>query len=107
MTRTLKTLMTLCLGALLFTSVACENKETEEALKTCKNDLSNELKKGAAQQAALNEAKSQLAVAQAKVAELTKVAEAPKNGKAEEKGKAGETKKSDEVAKAEKKGKKK
>jgi hypothetical protein len=102
MTRTMKTLATLFLGSLLFTSVACENKETEEALKTCRNDLGNEQKRGAGLQSTLNDVKSQLAAAQTKVAELSKAAEAPKNGKPEERAKGAESKKPEQAAKGEK-----
>jgi hypothetical protein len=112
MTQLFKTLMTVCLGALLFTSAGCEDKEAQEALKTCKNDLANEQKLATSQTGTINELKSQLAQAQAKVQELTKDNEAAKtgkNGKAmEEKGKAGEDKKAEdkEAKKADKADKK-
>jgi hypothetical protein len=107
MTRTLKTLMAVCLGAFLLTGVACENKETEAALKTCKNDLGNEQKKATDQQTTINNLKAQLATAQTKIEELSKTAA---TAKPDEKAKAGEAKK-EEPAKAakneNKKGKKK
>jgi hypothetical protein len=99
MTRILKTLTTVSLGALLLTSVACQDKETEEALNTCRNDLSNEQKKEASQQTTIDELKAQLAAAQAKIADLTKESETAKNGKAgkamEEKGEGGGAKKAE------------
>jgi uncharacterized protein YlxW (UPF0749 family) len=88
MIRIVKMLTTVCLGALLLTSAGCEDKETQEALKTCKNDLSGEQQKAATQLATINDLKTQLAQAQAKVTELTKEGE----GKADEKGKAAEKK---------------
>jgi predicted nucleic acid-binding Zn-ribbon protein len=104
MTRTLKTIMAVCLGTILLTSVACENKETEAALKTCRSDLGNEQKRANDQQTTINALKAQLATAQTKIDEMTKSAAKP-----DEKAKAGEAKK-DEPAKAaasDKKGKKK
>ena len=100
MTRILKTLTTVSLGALLVTGVACQDRETEEALNTCRNDLSNEQKKEASQQTAINEFKTQLAAAQAKIADLTKESSGTaRNGKAgkamEEKGKGSEVKKAE------------
>jgi uncharacterized membrane-anchored protein YhcB (DUF1043 family) len=110
MTRTLKTLTTVCLGAFLLTSAGCEDKETQEALKTCKNDMSNVQKSLASQTATANELKAKLAQSEEKVQELTKAAEAGKEGKgtkaSEEKAKSAEAKKS-ESAKTEKKSKKK
>ena len=117
MTRTFKTLMTVCLGALLLSSTACEDKETQEALKTCKNDLGNEQKLSTSQRATIESLKAELAQAQAKVQEMTKEGEAAKTGKGgkamEEKPKAGEAKtaeakpaKPDKKEKAEKKEKK-
>lgn len=109
MTPVFKTLMTVCLGALLFTSAGCEDKVAQETLKTCKNDLVNEQKLVASQSLTITELKSQLAQAQAKIEETSKesdAAKAGKNGKAmEEKAKAGEEKKA-EPAKGEKKDKK-
>jgi len=108
MTQLFKTLMMVCLGALLFTGVGCEDKEAQEALKTCKNDLTNEQKLASSQTSTINELKSQLAQAQAKVQELSKEGESAKTGKSgkamEEKAKAGEEKKA-EPAKADQKGK--
>jgi hypothetical protein len=105
MTRTLTTLMTVCLGAFLLAGAGCEDKQAQEALKTCKNDLGNEQKLVASQAATINELKSQLAQAQAKAQEMTKDMESGKtgkNGKAMEgKAKAAEAKKA-EPAKAEK-----
>jgi ATP/maltotriose-dependent transcriptional regulator MalT len=105
MTRTLNTMMAVCLGTILLTSAACENKETEAALKTCKSDLGNEQKRANDQQTTINALKAQLATAQTKLDEMTKAAAKP-----DEKAKAGEAKK-DEPAKmapsANKKGKKK
>lgn len=110
MTRILKTLATVCLGAFLLASAGCEDKEAQEALKTCKNDLGNVQKSLASQTATANELKAKLAQAEEKVQELTKAAEAGKEGKgakaSEEKAKATEAKKA-EPAKAEKKSKKK
>jgi len=115
MTRTLTTLITVCLGAFLLTGAGCEDKEAQEALKTCKNDLGNEQKLTASHTATINELKSQLAQAQAKAAEMSKEMEAAKAGKhgkvMEEKDKAGETKqaapaKAEKNEKAEKKEKK-
>ena len=113
MTRTLKTLMTVFFGALLLSSTACEDKETQDALKTCKNDLGNEQKLSTSQRATIESLKSELAQAQAKVQEMTTESEAAKTGKGgkamEEKSKAGEAKtaeaKKTEPAKPEKKGK--
>ena len=113
-TRTFKTLMTVCLGALLLSSTACEDKETQEALRTCKNDLGNEQKLSTSQRATIESLKAELAQAQAKVQEMTKEGEAGKGGKAmEEKPKAGEAKtaeakpaKPEKKEKAEKKEKK-
>jgi len=110
MTRTLKTLATVCLGAFLLTSAGCEDKESQEALKTCKNDLGNVQKSLASQTATANDLKAKLAQAEEKVQELTKAAESGKEGKgskaSEEKGKSTEAKKA-ESAKTEKKSKKK
>ena len=110
MTRALKTLSTLCLGAFLLTSAGCEDKESQEALKTCRNDLSNVQKSLASQTANANDLKAKLAQAEAKVQEVTKATEAGKEGKggkaSEEKAKSAEAKK-DGPAKTEKKSKKK
>ena len=110
MTRTLKTLATVCLGAFLLASAGCEDKETQEALKTCKNDLGNVQKSLASQTATANDLKAKLAQAEEKVQELTKAAESGKEGKggkaSEEKAKSAEAKKA-EPAKAEKKSAKK
>ncbi len=109
MTRTFKTLATIGLGVLLLTGAACEDQETQDALKTCKSDLSNVQKTLATQTPTMNTLKAQLAQAEAKVQELTKEKEAmnpAKGGKAEEKAKAGEAKKP-EAAKANKKESKK
>jgi multidrug resistance efflux pump len=110
MTRTLKTLANVCLGALLFTSAGCEDKESQEALKTCRNDLGAEQKTATSQRATIDNLKAQLAQAEAKVQELTKASESAKPGKGsktvEEKGKTEEAKKA-EPAKAEKKAAKK
>ncbi len=103
MTRTLKTIMAVCLGTFLLTSTACENKETEAALKTCKSDLANGQKVATDQQTTINNLKGQLAAAQAKIDEMNKAAQA---AKPEEKAKPAEPKKP-EPAKAPKKGKKK
>ncbi len=108
MTPGLKTLMTVCLGALLLTSAGCEDKAGQEALKTCKNDLVNEQKLVASQSLTINELKSQVAQAQAKIDEMNKETDAAKTAKGgngmEEKAKAGEEKKA-ESAKGEKKSK--
>jgi hypothetical protein len=115
MTRTLTTLMTVCLGAFLLAGAGCEDKAAQAALKTCKNDLGNEQKLAASQTTTINDLKSQLAQAQAKAAEMSKEMEAAKAGKhgkaTDEKDKAGETKqakpaKAEEKEKAEKKEKK-
>jgi septal ring factor EnvC (AmiA/AmiB activator) len=110
MTRTLKTLVTVCLGAFLLTSAGCEDKESQEALKTCRNDMGNVQKSLANETATANELKAKLAQAEAKVQELTKASEAGKEAKggkaSEEKAKSSEAKKS-ESAKTEKKSKKK
>jgi multidrug resistance efflux pump len=103
MTKTLKTIMAVCLGTFLLTGVACENKETEAALKTCKNDLGTAQKTTTDQQATINNLKAQLATTQAKIDEMNKAAQA---AKPDEKAKAAEPKKG-EPAKAAKKGKKK
>lgn len=107
MTRTLNAIMAVCLGTFLLTSGACENKETEAALTTCKSDLGNEQKKAIDQQTTINNLKAQLASAQTKIDEMTKAAPTTKP---DDKNKAGEAKK-DEPAKAakneNKKGKKK
>jgi TolA-binding protein len=109
MTRTFKTLATACLGAaFLFTGAACEDKETSEALQTCRTDLATLQKTAAAQTTTINQLKAQLAEAQGKVEELSKAGEPAQTGKnakaTEEKGKGGEAKKG-ESAKAEPKGK--
>jgi hypothetical protein len=104
MGRTLRTIMAVCLGALALTGTACENKETEAALKTCKSDLGNEQKKATDQQNTINDLKAQLAKAQARIDEMNKAA--PQAGKPDEKAKAGEAKK-ENAAKGEKKGRKK
>lgn len=96
MTRTLSTLMAVCLGTILLTSTACENKETEAALKTCKTDLGNEQKRAIDQQTIIANLKTQLAATQAKVDEMAKAAQA---AKPEEKVQAPEAKK-DQPAKA-------
>ena len=110
MTRALKTFSTVCLGAFLLTSAGCEDKESQEALKTCKNDLGNVQKSLASQTAAANDLKAKLAQAEERVQELSKAAESGKDGKnakaSEEKAKAAEAKKA-EPAKTEKKSKKK
>jgi peptidoglycan hydrolase CwlO-like protein len=110
MTRTLKTLVTVCLGAFLLTSAGCEDKESQEALKTCRNDLGNVQKSIASQMATVNDLKAKLARAEEKVQELTKAAESGKEGKgakaSEEKAKSAESKKG-EPAKAGKKSAKK
>jgi hypothetical protein len=107
MTRTLKILMAAFLGTFLLTSVGCENKETEDSLKTCRSDLGNEQKKAVGQQTTIDNLKAQLATAQAKIDEMSKAGPA---AKPDEKAKAGEAKK-DESAKTAKdetkKGKKK
>ena len=108
MSRTFKTLTTVCLGALLLTTVACEDKETQEALKTCKNDLSSAQKTEAAQMTSINDLKAQLASAQAKIGEMTKEADMAKNAKggkpADDKAKPEkEVAKGDKGAKKEKK----
>jgi len=109
MTPLFKTLMTVCLGALLLTSTGCEDKAAQEALKTCKNDLINEQRLVASQSLTITELKSQLAQAQAKMEETSKESELAKTGKGgkamEEKAMAGEEKKA-EPAKGEKKDKK-
>jgi len=114
MTPLFKTLMTVCLGALLLTSTGCEDKAAQEALKTCKNDLINEQKLVASESLTISELKAQLAQAQAKMEETSKESGA-KSGKAmEEKAKAGEEKnaepvkgeKKDKEAKQDKKAKK-
>jgi hypothetical protein len=113
MTQLLKTLMTVCLGALLFATAGCEDKQAQEALNTCKNDLTNEQKLNASHTRTINDLKSHLAEAQTKVQELSKESESAKTGKTgkamEEKGKAGEEKKAEhaKAGKAEKKDKKK
>jgi chromosome segregation ATPase len=110
MTRTLEILATVCLGAFLLTTAGCEDKESQEALKTCKNDLGNVQKSLASQTATVNDLKAKLTQAEEKVQELTKTAEAGKDGKgaksSEEKAKSAEAKKA-EPAKTEKKSKKK
>ena len=110
MTRTLKTLATVCLGAFLLASAGCEDKETQEALKTCKNDLGNVQRNLATQTTSANDLKVQLAQAEAKVQELTKASEAGKEGKggkaSEQKAKSTEAKKG-EPAKTDKKSAKK
>jgi len=110
MTRTLKTLATVCLGAFLLASAGCEDKETQEVLKTCKNDLGNVQKSIASQTAITNDLKAKLAQAEEKVQELTKTAESGKEGKgakaSDEKAKSAEEKKA-EPAKAGKKSAKK
>jgi tRNA isopentenyl-2-thiomethyl-A-37 hydroxylase MiaE len=103
MTPLFKTLMTVCLGALLLTSTGCEDKAAQEALKTC-TDLINEQKLVASESLTISELKAQLAQAQAKMEETSKESGA-KSGKAmEEKAKAGEEKKAEPV-KGEKKDK--
>ena len=110
MTRTLRTLATVCLGAFLLASAGCQDKETQESLKTCKNDLGNVEKSLASQTATANDLKVKLAQAEEKVQELTKASEAGKEGKggkaSEEKGKSAEAKKG-EPSKATKKSAKK
>ncbi len=110
MTRTLKTLATVCLGAFLLVSAGCEDKESQEALKTCRNDLSNVQKNLATQTTSANDLKAQLAQAEAKIEELTKASEGGKEAKAgkasEPKAKSAEAKKA-EPSKAEKKSAKK
>ncbi len=101
MTRTLKAIGIGGFVALSLTSVACEDKDTQQALKSCRDDVSNHQKQEASQLATISDLKSQLAKAQAKVDELTK--------ESEEKGKASEVKKAEaskEGNKAEKKAKK-
>jgi hypothetical protein len=98
MTRTLRTLMTVCLGAFILTGVACEDLQTKSALNACKTELGNEQKKGVDQQAALEAMKAQLAQAAAKIDGLNRAAEAAKvavkdEKPAEEKGKAVDAKK--------------
>jgi tRNA isopentenyl-2-thiomethyl-A-37 hydroxylase MiaE len=103
MTPLFKSLMTVCLGALLLTSTGCEDKAAQEALKTC-TDLINEQKLVASESLTISELKAQLAQAQAKMEETSKESGA-KSGKAmEEKAKAGEEKKAEPV-KGEKKDK--
>ena len=81
MTRTLKTLTTVCLGAFLLAGVGCEDKETQEALKTCRDDLTNVQKNLATQTAEVNSLKAQLAQAEAKAQEMAKGEEEAKSGK--------------------------
>lgn len=106
MTRTFKILMTLCLGAFVFGSVACEDVQTKNALNACKTELAAGQKTSADQVAALNTMKAQLAQAAAKIDELSKAVEAAKapakdEKPAEEKGKAADAKK-DKAADAKK-----
>jgi len=88
MTRTFKTLVTVSLGAFLLTSASCEDKESQEALKTCKNDMSNVQKSLANQTVTVNNLKAQLAQAEAKVQELAKENAAKPEAKKDEPAKA-------------------
>ncbi len=108
MTRTFKTLSTLFLGALLLASAGCQDKATQDALKTCRSDLANVQKTSASQTSTINNLKSQLAQAQAKVQALTakeaEAAKTPEKGKEMEmKGKAEKGKKAEAKGKKEKK----
>jgi hypothetical protein len=85
MTRTFKILMTTCLGALVFTGVACQDVQTKNALTACKTELGNEQKKVIDQQAAIDAMKTQLVQAGAKIDELSKAVEAAKAAVAPEK----------------------
>jgi hypothetical protein len=82
MTHAFKMLTAVFAGTLLLSGAACENKETDEALRACRNDLAGEQQKGTSQQTTISQLKSDLATAQTKIADLTKEAEAAKNGKA-------------------------
>jgi chromosome segregation ATPase len=87
MTRVFK-LMTLgALGAWLMTSTGCEDKVCQEALQTCKKDSTDQRKECAGNMAKLQELKTELADAQAKLDSLTKENEGLK-AKAEEGGKS-------------------
>jgi len=85
MTRTFKILTTMCLGALVFTGVACQDIQTKNALTACKTELGNEQKKVLDQQAAIDAMKTQLVQAGAKIDELSKAVEAAKAAVAPEK----------------------
>jgi len=110
MTRTFKTLVTVCLGAFLLTSAGCEDKEAQEALKTCKSEVTGLQKSVASQVPTISGLRAQLAQSEAKVQELTKEIDTSKAGKggktSEDKAKVAEAKKP-EAAKAEKKAAKK
>jgi len=88
MSRILRTFNVASLGALLFGSLACEDKATQEALKACRSEVDT-LKTLASQTPVLNDIKAQLAQATAKLEDLRKEAETPKHGKS---GRASEDK---------------
>ena len=81
MTRTFKTLVTVCLGAFLLTSAGCEDKEAQEALKTCKSEVTGLQKSVASQVPTISGLRAQLAQSEAKVQELTKEIDTSKAGK--------------------------
>jgi len=72
MTRTLKLLTLGALSGWLLTSTACEDKVCNQNLLTCKKESADQRKECAANLAKLQELKSQVSEAQAKVDSLTK-----------------------------------
>jgi hypothetical protein len=91
MTRLQKTLAIVALGGLLLTSAACEDKETQQALQTCRNDLSGLRTSLANQNATIKDLRAQLASAPLKAEELAKAGDMAKGGRGD-KAMVGKTK---------------
>jgi hypothetical protein len=72
MTRTLKLVTLVVLGAWLLTNTSCDDKVCNDALQTCKKEATEQRKESASNLAKLAELKTQLATAEAKVDSLTK-----------------------------------
>jgi peptidoglycan hydrolase CwlO-like protein len=75
MTRTLKTVMSLVLGGMLFIGTACEDQKCKEDLQAAQTAAETAQKNLTGKQNELNAVKGGLAAAQAEVAKLKKEAE--------------------------------
>jgi large subunit ribosomal protein L29 len=110
MTRLGTGLVSACLGVFLFATSGCEDKQCQDSLSSCRNEMSNLQKTSATQETQMKALKDQLAQSQAKIQELTTELESQKGGKGagakEEKGKAAEKDAKAEPAKTEKKAEK-
>ncbi len=98
MTRTLKLVTLVVLGAWLMTTTSCEDKVCNDALQTCKKEATEQRRECTTNLAKLTELKTQLADAESKVASLTKENDEFKakseaaEAKAKGKGKGGKAK---------------